>query len=225
MKKLAVLMCLGMLAVGMTACGNDGDNANQSTEQTGATQTTQEAQGGETQDTTTEEEQTTEENTQGTSDYMDVSGGWSEEMTGIRQAVVDALGENYWPNTQIIPEMLESIYGVTPDMYDDYMGEMPMISTNVDTLLVVKAKEGQAEAVANALNAYRQMMIDDTMQYPMNVGKIQASRVETIGNYVCFVQLGADTSTAIESGDEAVIAQCQEQNDLAINALTNVLPQ
>jgi hypothetical protein len=86
--------------------------------------------------------------------------------------------------------------------------------------VVVKAKEGQEQAVEDALNAYRNAKVNDTMQYPMNLGKIQASRVERIGSYVCFVQLGADTMEALDQGDEAVIAQCQEVNELVLEIIS-----
>ena len=94
---------------------------------------------------------------------------------------------------------------------------------HVDTLLIIHAKDGKVEEVENALNAYRDSLVNDTMQYPMNLGKIQASRVERIGDYVCFVQLGADTSSVEEQGDEAVITYCQEQNELALEAIRQTL--
>ena len=119
--------------------------------------------------------------------------------------------------------MLNETYGVSAELYDAYMGEAPMISANVDTLLTPPAKDGKVEEVENALNAYRDSLVNDTMQYPMNLGKIQASRVERIGDYVCFVQLGADTSSVEEQGDEAVITYCQEQNELALEAIRQTL--
>ena len=114
---------------------------------------------------------------------------------------------------------------MTADMYEEFFGEMPMISTNVDTLIVIKAKEGQAEAVEGVLNAYRENLVNDTMQYPMNLGKIQASEVKTIGNFVCFVQLGGDVMDALEQGDEEVIKHCQAQNAIAIEALEGAINQ
>ena len=68
-------------------------------------------------------------------------------MEDLKSAVVEALGENYWPNMPLDAEILEATFGVTSEMYDDFMGEMPMISNNVDTLLIIKAKEGQVDAV------------------------------------------------------------------------------
>ena len=217
MKKLSVLFCIGLLVFGMTACGRE-ENAEPSTEQSSEVQIPPTES---VQEPAEEVTEPTEEAAGG----MDISNGWSEEMTAIRQAVVDTLGENYWPDTQMDPETLEAFYGITPDMYDDYMAEMPMISTNVDTLLIIKAKDGKVEAVEEALNAYRDVQVSNTMQYPMNVGKVQASRIQKYGNFVCFVQLGADTDTALESGDEAVIAQCQEQNELALEVIGRIVSQ
>lgn len=149
--------------------------------------------------------------------------GVGVSLEDVKDAVVDALGENYWPDTDISADMLKDIYGISDDMYEEYYAQMPMISTNVDTIIIVKAKEDKVTAVEDALNAYREVMINDTMQYPMNIGKIQASRIETFGQYVCFVQLGADTMEVSETGDEAVIEQCQQDNELALEVIENTL--
>lgn len=137
----------------------------------------------------------------------------------LRDAAVEALGENYWPDFALGEQELEDMTGLKADQYEEFSAEMPMISVNVDTMIIVKAKEGKTGEVEEALTAYRQRLVDDTMQYPMNLGKIQASQVVTFGNYVCFLQLGADTAEASESGDEAVIKQCQEENRKAADAI------
>lgn len=145
----------------------------------------------------------------------------------LKTAVTDALGDAYWPETEIPAEFLDSMYGISADLYEEYLGEMPMMSTKVDTLIIVKAKPDTVAQVEEAMNAYRDMLVSDTMQYPMNIGKIQASRIETFGNYVCFVQLGGDTTTTMEANpdnqDEAVIAYCQEQNQVALDAIEMAL--
>lgn len=215
MKKLVAMATVGIMTLNLVACG--GGNKSESTQST------------ETQVESTVVIESVEATTETSNEVVEGGDialeGWSEEMQGIKDAVVAALGENYWPNMQIPADFLEGTYGISSDMYDDYLAEMPMISTNVDTLLIIKAKDGMVESVEEALNTYRDAMINDTMQYPMNVGKIQASRIETIGNYVCFVQLGADTMTASESGDEAVIAKCQEANELAIEVIRQNIPE
>lgn len=167
-----------------------------------------EENGGETQNGTIESSET---------------GSNTVSMEALRSGVVEVLGENYWPDTMMDAEMFETMYGVTADMYEEFMAETPMISTNVDTLIIVKAKEDQVEAVETALNAYRENLVNDTMQYPMNMPKIQASRIETFGNYVCFVQLGADVYG--EEEGEAAIAQCQEENEKALEAIRMALAE
>ena len=204
-KKLACMLLMGTLALSMAACGNGQDK------NTGAaTETGVESTEGTVESTGASAESTEAENA-------------GTPLQNAKKAVTDALGDDYWPDSEIPEEMLNETYGVGADLYDAYLGECPMISVNVDTLLIIHAKDGKVEDVENALNAYRDSLVNDTMQYPMNLGKIQASRVERIGDYVCFVQLGADTSSVEEQGDEAVITYCQEQNELALEAIRQTL--
>ena len=211
MKKAVVGFFLGALMFGLAACGTGDDESKNSTstEPSSGVQSSDNQSSGAVGD----------ENNSSSNETPDAAEGWSEEMTGIKTAVVEALGENYWPNMALDAQMLEGFFQIKPEMYDDYMAEMPMISNNVDTLIVVKAKEGQVDAVEAALIAYRDVQINEAHQYPMNVGKVQASRIETIGSYVIFVQLGGDVQDALEEGDEAVVAQCQEVNDQVIETL------
>lgn len=200
MKKKAIIFLTAALLFSMTACGNKKDDNKGETLPSGDT---------------TENDSTYEESS---TDY-----GAGVDIQDIKKALTDEFGDNYWPDTEISKEMLKDIYGVSEDLYEEYYGESPMISTNVDTVLVVKAKEDQVAAVEEALNEYRSKLVNDTMQYPMNIGKIQASRIETFGSYVCFVQLGADTMEASENGDEAVIEKCQQDNELALEIIQNTL--
>lgn len=243
MKKMWLVLVMGVLIAGMTACtkeesgvGNDTNSiVQEENNQSGETENDMEANNGSDDQAGNDVEvgngsDNEAGNDAGTDDgagnneMIDTTSGWSEEMTQIRAAVVAALGEDYWPNMEIPAEILETNYGITSDMYDDFMAECPMISTNVDTLLIIKAKDDKVEAVEEALNAYRDKMVNDSFQYPMNVGKVQASRIQRYGNYVCFVQLGASTTDVAENGDEAVIAHCQEQNELALEVIAQNVP-
>lgn len=219
MKKWLVWLCMGTMVFGLTACGGKGagDQAAESTPESSVeSEVITDTEEVVPEDTVTEESMPEE----GTGEGMDVTAGWSAEMEEIKAAVIEAVGaDNYFPNMPLDSEMLEGMTGITADMYDDYLAEMPMISTNVDTLLIIKAKDDKVEAVQEALNTYREAKVNDTMQYPMNVGKIQASRIETNGNYVSFVQLGGDTMTAMESGDDAVVEQCLQANEMALEVI------
>lgn len=218
MKKLAVLFLTMTLVLSLAGCGNRNEGNGESTTDSGQQETVTDT-AGESDPETQTESGTEEESAQLPEEGQE---GVSEEMSAIRQAVADAMGENYWPNSPIPAEYLES-YGLTSDMYVDFWGEMPMISVNVDTIMVIKAAEGQSEAVEGVLNSYRDAQINDTMQYPMNVGKVQASLIGVVGDYVCFIQLGADTTEFEE--DEDVIRHCQEQNEMALKAIESVVSQ
>ena len=219
MKKIGLFLSVGALALCLAACGKDAQEniSSQGTEQTDESGSVEESAGTEGANNA--------EGTDGAAESGDAedagnvgTDGWSVEMEELRAAVLEAVGEeNYWPDMPMTPDIFEMFYSVTPDMYEDYLAETPMISANVDALVIVKAKEDQTDAVEDALNAYRDMMVSDTMQYPANLGKIQASQVERIGDYVIFVQLGGGAIDA--ATEEDVLRQCQEANELALNAI------
>lgn len=219
MKRLLVLLCTGLLLVGIAGCGkaNDGSVDNSSQIQMADAPGSSQAPGA------PEVSDAPSEGGSAVSDH-DYEQGWTQQMESVKTAITDLLGEDYWPNMALMPDMLESLLGISPDMYEDYFAEVPMISTNVDTLVVIKAVEGQADAVEDILLAYHDNNVSNTMQYPQNVGKIQAARVERIGNYVIFSQLGADTTEVSEEGDqEVIIAHCLEVNELVIEVISNVV--
>lgn len=158
--------------------------------------------------------------------------GGSQEEAGYKndvsteslvKAVSGDFGENYWPDMPLDADMLENIAGLTADDYDEFAAEMPMISTNVDTLIIVKAKDGASEKVKQALTGYQDSMKNDSLQYPMNVPKIQASKIDTFGNYVCYVQLGADTTAAGDESEDAVIKYCEAVNQKALDIIEGKL--
>lgn len=206
MEKLIVCLCAGAVAVSMAACGNGGRTENDSM----AESRTEESSGPGDRDQSSAE----------AGAGHNYEEGWTEEMERVKSAILNTVGDNYFPNMALMPDMLEEQFGITADMYDDYLAEMPLISANVDTLLIIRAKDGKVKEVEDALDVYRDARINDSLQYPMNVGVVQASRIERIGNYVCFAQLGGDVMEAMENGDEAVILQCQGLNELVIEIIS-----
>ena len=221
-KKTIALLCAALLAVSATACGGNGKDgsadAESSTGQESGGESSEESVPSESMGTPSESMETSSESAETPSDGAGAEGdgtdgieeGWSQEMEQLKAAAVEAAEGGYWPDMALQPDMLEMSFGITSDMYDDYMAEMPMMSAHVDTLLIVKAKEDKLETVQKIVEDYREAKVNDTMQYPMNLGKIQASQVETIGNYVVFVMLGGDTTDVEEQGDEAVVKTCLE---------------
>ncbi len=141
-------------------------------------------------------------------------------LSKFHQAVKDAYGENYIPSMEFTKEELSERFGVSEDWYDDAFAEGPMMSGHVDTFVAIKAKDGKAEEVEKALNAYRDTQINDTLQYPMNIEKVNASKVLKQGNYVFFVMLGGFGE---EETEEQAKKYAEEQTQIGVDAINKVL--
>ncbi len=191
MKKIYLLMTIAIITIIFCSCGNNGSENNNN-------MSVQESSASESETKTVKDELTCD---------------------ALIKEVSKVIGDNYYPDMQIDADYLEQQTGITSDLYDDFAGEIPMITNNVDSIIIVKAKEGKIAEVEKKISDYRDRLVNDTLQYPVNIGKIQASRIEQIDPYVCFVQLGGDTTAVDEQGDEAVIAYCQEENELAISTI------
>ena len=140
-------------------------------------------------------------------------------LDDVLNKIKEAYGEGYIPNTPMDDQMLNDVIDLSPELCESYVAEMPMISTFVETFIGVKAKEGKGDDVEKALTEYRERLVGDTMQYPMNVSKIQASQVVRHGDYVFFVMLGGPDDAAMEQGDEAALKSAEENNKIAIDVI------
>lgn len=222
-RNLKIVLMAGAMCLMLAACGDKKDGNDAVITPDNTTQATQESVSDPSQESTSSGNNTVSENT-AVEFRNDVA------VADVEAAVADALGENYWPVESI--ESLEALE-ITSDMYEEFIYKVPMISANVDTLIVIKAAEGKVQDVEDKVNAFRDANINDLMQYPMNLVMIQCSKVVTMGNYVAFVQLGADevmkattNLPATMSDDEIAkieMEAVEAQNDIAINAMKAAL--
>lgn len=139
----------------------------------------------------------------------------------ILAAIQAAYGDAYPPDGEIPEEILQSEFGLSPEMVEEAKGVMAMVSVNNDRVVVVKAKPGQADAVEQALLDARQVKIDDTMQYPMNIAKTNAAQVVRNGDFVAFLLVGVNKEFADPEGAEAQ-QYAEEQVQLAVDAFNGV---
>ncbi|WMC91136.1 DUF4358 domain-containing protein [Kineothrix sp. MB12-C1] len=144
-------------------------------------------------------------------------------MREIRTAVVEILGDNYWPDQELTKEELETETGITEDMYEDFFAEKQSIETDIDRMIIIKAKKDSIAEVETMLNEYRESLMVKYKDRPQELGKVEASRIETVDSYVSFVQLGADTTAAAKVGDEEVISLCQQENERAVDIIEKTL--
>lgn len=142
----------------------------------------------------------------------------------IRKAIQEAYGDNFVANMELTKEEINERYKMQSSWYSDASAQVPMISAQVDTLIIVKAKNAKTKKkIKKALTEYRQSLIEDTLQYPMNVYKISASRVYVKDNYVFFIMLGFIDKDIEESGDdEAIVTAFKDQNKIAVNTINKL---
>ena len=140
-------------------------------------------------------------------------------LTQLKDSVKELMGDKYWPEVNLTKEELERKTGITEDMYVDFLAEKQVLDSHIDMLIIIHAKEAHLGEVEQALEKYRENIIEQNQNYPQNLCKAEASRMETIEDYVCFVQLGADTTVVAEKGEEEMIAYCQEENERALYVL------
>ncbi|MBD5520620.1 MAG: DUF4358 domain-containing protein [Lachnospiraceae bacterium] len=143
----------------------------------------------------------------------------------LKKNVEEELGEKYWPEIFMTDEELEEKTGITKDMYEEFLAQTQIIDANIDMMIIIRAKEDYVGTIEQKLEDYRNRMIEENQKYPQNLGKAKASRMETVENYICFVQLGADTSVVADKGEDEIIAYCQEDNERAIDILEKSILQ
>ena len=140
-------------------------------------------------------------------------------LTQLKDTVKELLGDQYWPEVSLTKEELEQKTGITEDMYVDFLAEKQVLDSHIDTMIIIHAKEEHVGDVEQALEQYRTNIIEQNQNYPQNLCKAEASRMETINDYVCFVQLGADTTVVADKGEDEIISYCQEENERALYVL------
>lgn len=165
-----------------------------------------------------ENENNTEENTGSAQENPP-----SEKITAesIAEAIKAAYGENYLPDTPMSSEMIGVKFGLEADSYTEIFAESPMIGAHPDTLVIVKAAEGRLEEVKGKLEEYREQLVNDTMQYPMNLAKIHASRVAVNGDFAAFILLGAINGNE-DASEEEQAQFAEEQEKIGVDAFNAI---
>lgn len=208
MKKIICMMTVAaMILAAVAGCSNDGGSAGGSTTPSG---TVSEA--------ATDGAGTEAANTSADTAAPDDGGEDSEGTVGkIADKIIAAYGDNYLPNMDIPDEMLQSLVGLEADSYTEIFAQQPMISAHPDILIIAKAASGKTDEVKSKLEKYQDYLVNESMQYPMNVAKVNASKIVANGDYVAFILLGAINENE-DSSEEEQAAFAEEQTAIGVNA-------
>lgn len=143
-------------------------------------------------------------------------------LSSIHNVVKKAYGDDYIPSMAYDATALEEQFGIKLDWYTDIIAEGPMMSMNVDTFVAVQANKNNVNDVVDALEQYRDRLINETLQYPMNLPKINASQVLKIDNNVFFIMLGVIPDDTEET-EEALLKAAKTQNEIAVKAIKKAM--
>lgn len=202
MKKIsAIIIATALLASTLTACssGNGDDNSTTTTPASVSDST---------------------ENTSGNGEDTNAPAASDVDVTKILDTIKEAYGDDYLPNMPVEQEYLVSVMGLEEGSFTDFAGELPMISAHADMAVIVKAADGKAADVKAKLEAYRTMLIEDSFQYPMNLAKINASKVLENGDYLGFIILGAFGDEE-EEDESKKAAFAEEQVKIGVDAFNS----
>lgn len=226
MRHKSLLTAAFVVALAFTACGKKADEP--AATPTPVVETTPEATEEPTPEITEEAPEVTEneENSIPSDDNLEQSEeiASNETLDAVKTAIQEQLGGDYLPDMSYPADSVEELFGVKSEWYDAAIAEGPMMSVHVDKLLAFHATEGNVENIANALNTYRDTLITGTLQYPMNLLKIQGSVVETVGDYVIFSLLGMVDDMAYDE-DSQFIDAYKEINESVIATAKGIIEQ
>lgn len=144
-------------------------------------------------------------------------------VSKLLNRVKEAYGESYAPQMPLDTQALEQRYGLSGDMYVEALGETSLISVMVDEFVAVRAQQGRADDVEAALEDYRDYLVNEAVNYPMNTGKINGSLVYRNGNYVFFIMLGDMPQEVADGSPEEARAYAARQNEIAVEVIDELL--
>lgn len=149
----------------------------------------------------------------------------SGKLKDVRDAVAKAMGEEGYIASamQYDETAMEEQFGLTKDLYKEFIAEAPMISVHAGLFVGVEAVEGKAEEVRKKLSDYRDKLMEDEMQYPMNRMKVKATEIYSQGDYVFLVMLGAVTNESTDMEENAQLEYFKGENQKAIEAIKEAL--
>ena len=132
-------------------------------------------------------------------------------VTAILDKVKAAFGEDYLPNMPIEEEMVKETFKLDLGLVEEYVAEMPMIGFHPDKVLIVKAKEGKIDEVVAQLEAAKTEMIENGINYPANLEKIQSTKVVSKGNYAAFFMVGSSNNMSEDPEERLKFAEDEVQ--------------
>lgn len=100
-------------------------------------------------------------------------------------------------------DMIEDLYGITTDMYENIMLRIPMISQVMDELIIIEAKEEHVDTILAAVEARKATLSDPAITfYPEQIEMAENAYIYSQDNLIVFASgLHADKAEAVLTGN------------------------
>lgn len=212
-KRLGVFALIAALAISMVACGKPAEKPVE-------TDPVQGTEAPVVEDTTPVVDESTPADVE--TDVTEPADEVISAADSIAAVLINTYGEAYLATQMMDASMIEMMYGITADMYDDCFAAMPMMMGHVDEVVMLHATD--VAPLLEKLNARKDALANDMFQYPANLPRLAAIDVVDFENgWVGLFILGGQADMALqeewgEDTDKAV-TYYTEQNKKGIDAL------
>ena len=212
-KRMGALALIAALAISMVACGKPAEKPVE-------TDPVQGTEAPVVEDTTPVVDESTPADVE--TDVTEPADEVISAADSIAAVLIDTYGEAYLATQMMDASMIEMMYGITADMYDDCFAAMPMMMGHVDEVVMLHATD--VAPLLEKLNARKDALANDMFQYPANLPRLAAIDVVDFENgWVGLFILGGQADIALqeewgEDTDKAV-TYYTEQNKKGIDAL------
>lgn len=128
------------------------------------------------------------------------------KLTDVYAAAEAAYTDVYGDEAVLVPmpmalsaDSLKDMFELDAEDYLDYAGNIPMMMTNSDALVMIQAAPDKLEKVQAAVEKYRQAQLDTFSWYQVmgSYDRLNAGGIYTKGDYVIFLAVGGHAT-----GDE-----------------------
>lgn len=118
---------------------------------------------------------------------------WNDDMLQLEEGKIPG-----WQELDLKDELATSMYPMFADLAIEGTIYVPMMNVKSDLIVVVKATDGNVEAVQAAFEQLKQNQEDQWSQYlPDQYEKVKANKVTTSGDYVLYATF--DDTTVVET--------------------------
>lgn len=145
----------------------------------------------------------------------------------IEQKIAEAIGkDNYLCDTDIDKDWLQNSYQLDMSKIESYVAKQNSISSvNVDTVIVLKVKDGYADDAVKALNENYEQLVSYIRQYPFGTAKVLNGRLYQSGNYVVYVIAGASYEGEDAEAEAKLATSEYAKIDEALKGVFGTLPK